>query len=35
MAGAIPVMGIGEDTQVRKAIIDKNARIGNNVMVCM
>ncbi|XP_050126698.1 inactive glucose-1-phosphate adenylyltransferase small subunit 2, chloroplastic-like isoform X2 [Malus sylvestris] len=33
MAGAIPVMGIGEDTQVRKAIIDKNARIGNNVMI--
>ncbi|KAM1313503.1 hypothetical protein ACFX13_017638 [Malus domestica] len=33
MAGAIPVMGIGEDTQVRKAIIDKNGRIGNNVMI--
>ncbi|KAM1046362.1 hypothetical protein ACFX13_026450 [Malus domestica] len=33
MAGAIPGMGIGEDTQVRKAIIDKNARIGNNVMI--
>ncbi|XP_031273542.1 inactive glucose-1-phosphate adenylyltransferase small subunit 2, chloroplastic [Pistacia vera] len=31
-ARAIPV-GIGEDTQIRKAIIDKNARIGKNVMI--
>lgn len=29
---AIP-MGIGEGSHVRKAIIDKNARIGKNVMV--
>lgn len=28
----IPV-GIGKDTQIRNAIIDKNARIGKNVMV--
>jgi glucose-1-phosphate adenylyltransferase len=26
-------MGIGRDTTVRKAIIDKNARIGNNVQI--
>ncbi|XP_044466978.1 inactive glucose-1-phosphate adenylyltransferase small subunit 2, chloroplastic isoform X2 [Mangifera indica] len=31
-AKATPV-GIGEDTQIRKAIIDKNARIGKNVMI--
>lgn len=30
---AIPI-GIGEDTHIKKAIIDKNARIGRNVMVC-
>lgn len=29
----IPI-GIGEDTQIRKAIVDKNARIGKNVLVC-
>ncbi|XP_052294187.1 inactive glucose-1-phosphate adenylyltransferase small subunit 2, chloroplastic isoform X2 [Citrus sinensis] len=29
---AIPV-GIGEDTQIKKAVIDKNARIGKNVLV--
>lgn len=29
----IPI-GIGEDTQIRKAIVDKNARIGRNVLVC-
>ncbi|KAL5583588.1 hypothetical protein UlMin_016030 [Ulmus minor] len=28
----IPI-GIGKQTQIRKAIIDKNARIGNNVMI--
>ena len=28
----IPI-GIGEDTQIRKAIVDKNARIGKNVLV--
>ncbi|XP_041013634.1 inactive glucose-1-phosphate adenylyltransferase small subunit 2, chloroplastic isoform X4 [Juglans microcarpa x Juglans regia] len=28
----IPI-GIGEDTQIRKAIIDKNARIGRNVLI--
>lgn len=26
--------GIGDDTQIRRALIDKNARIGRNVMVC-
>ncbi len=26
-------MGIGRDTTVRKAIVDKNARIGNNVQI--
>lgn len=25
--------GIGEETQIRNAIIDRNARIGKNVMV--
>ncbi|KAJ6377628.1 hypothetical protein OIU78_027957 [Salix suchowensis] len=29
---AIPI-GIGEDTHIKKAIIDKNARIGRNVMI--
>lgn len=28
----IPI-GIGDDTQIRKAIVDTNARIGRNVMV--
>ncbi|PRQ45999.1 putative glucose-1-phosphate adenylyltransferase [Rosa chinensis] len=28
----IPI-GIGEDTQIRKAIVDKNARIGKNVVI--
>lgn len=28
----IPI-GIGEGTQIRKAIIDKNVRIGKNVKV--
>ncbi|GMY32987.1 inactive glucose-1-phosphate adenylyltransferase small subunit 2, chloroplastic-like isoform X2 [Fagus crenata] len=28
----IPI-GIGEDTQIRKAIVDKNARIGKNVLI--
>jgi len=28
----IPI-GIGEDTQIRKAIVDKGARIGKNVLV--
>jgi glucose-1-phosphate adenylyltransferase len=30
---AIPI-GIGDETHIKKAIIDKNARIGRNVMVC-
>ncbi|GLT66080.1 hypothetical protein SLA2020_384710 [Shorea laevis] len=30
--GGIP-LGIGENAQIRKAIIDKNARIGRNVMI--
>ena len=29
----IPIMGIGQDTVVRQAIIDKNARIGRNVSI--
>lgn len=29
----IPV-GIGEGSHIRKTIVDKNARIGKNVMVC-
>lgn len=29
----IPI-GIGEGSHIRKAIVDKNARIGKNVMVC-
>ena len=29
----IPI-GIGEDTQIRNAIVDKSARIGKNVLVC-
>lgn len=29
----IILIGIGEDTRIRKAIIDKNARIGKNVVV--
>jgi glucose-1-phosphate adenylyltransferase len=28
----VPI-GIGRDTTVRKAIVDKNARIGNNVQI--
>ena len=30
--GGIPV-GIGENCTIRRAIIDKNARIGSNVMI--
>ena len=30
--GKIPI-GIGQQSQLRKTIVDKNARIGNNVMV--
>lgn len=26
-------LGIGEDTRIMKAIVDKNARIGRNVLV--
>ncbi|MCQ2981777.1 MAG: glucose-1-phosphate adenylyltransferase [Treponemataceae bacterium] len=29
----VPNIGIGENTRIRKAIIDKNARIGNNVSI--
>lgn len=29
----IPI-GIGEGSHIRKAIVDKHARIGKNVMVC-
>ena len=29
----VPHLGIGENTIVRRAIIDKNARIGNNVQL--
>ena len=28
-----PPLGIGEDCIIRKAIIDKQTRIGNNVMI--
>ncbi|MGP1594653.1 MAG: glucose-1-phosphate adenylyltransferase [Treponema sp.] len=31
----IPLIGIGRDCHIRKAIIDKNARIGNNVSIGM
>jgi glucose-1-phosphate adenylyltransferase len=31
-AGRVP-MGIGENTIIRRAIIDKNVRIGNNVQI--
>jgi glucose-1-phosphate adenylyltransferase len=31
IASGLPRIGIGEDTIVRRAIIDKNARIGSNV----
>lgn len=30
LAGGLPRVGIGENTVIRKAIIDKNARIGSN-----
>ncbi|KAJ4723946.1 Glucose-1-phosphate adenylyltransferase [Melia azedarach] len=32
-SGKVVPLGIGEDTQIKKAIIDKNARIGKNVMI--
>ncbi|MBN1552847.1 hypothetical protein JW979_15340 [bacterium] len=28
-----PLIGIGKNTRIEKAIIDKNARIGNNVII--
>jgi glucose-1-phosphate adenylyltransferase len=31
--GDIPQVGIGADTTIRRAIIDKNARIGSNVQI--
>ncbi|MDX6692994.1 MAG: glucose-1-phosphate adenylyltransferase [Blastocatellia bacterium] len=31
IAGGVPLLGIGENTIIRRAIIDKNARIGSNV----
>jgi len=30
----IPNIGIGMNTRIQRAIIDKNARIGRNVMIC-
>jgi glucose-1-phosphate adenylyltransferase len=30
----IPNIGIGVNTRIQRAIIDKNARIGRNVMIC-
>ncbi len=30
-AAGLPLIGIGRDTVIRRAIIDKNARIGANV----
>lgn len=32
-AAGIPRIGIGENTRIENAIIDKNARIGNNVVI--
>jgi glucose-1-phosphate adenylyltransferase len=32
IAGNVPI-GIGENTIIRKAIVDKNARIGKNVKI--
>ena len=29
----LPWIGIGENTHIRKAIIDKNVRIGSNVQI--
>lgn len=34
-AKGIPDIGIGENCQIKRAIIDKNARIGNNVRINM
>jgi glucose-1-phosphate adenylyltransferase len=31
IAAGVPRIGIGENTIVRRAIVDKNARIGSNV----
>ncbi len=31
LAGGLPRVGVGEDTIIKRAIIDKNARIGRNV----
>lgn len=32
--GMLIPIGIGDETHIKKAIVDKNARIGRNVMVC-
>ncbi|KAI5557891.1 hypothetical protein BDE02_17G001500 [Populus trichocarpa] len=32
--GMLIPIGIGDETRIKKAIVDKNARIGRNVMVC-
>ncbi|NOT62007.1 MAG: glucose-1-phosphate adenylyltransferase [Acidobacteria bacterium] len=32
-AGGLPWIGVGENTHIRKAIIDKNVRIGSNVRI--
>ena len=32
-ADGIPRIGIGENCRIENAIIDKNARIGNNVFI--
>lgn len=33
VAGGVPHIGIGQNTVIRRAIIDKNTRIGNNVQL--
>lgn len=32
-SAAFPPLGIGSNTHIRKSIVDKNARIGKDVMV--
>lgn len=32
--GSVPI-GIGRNSHIKRAIIDKNARIGENVKVCL
>jgi glucose-1-phosphate adenylyltransferase len=32
-AGSVPRLGVGENTVIENAIIDKNARVGNNCTI--